>query len=86
MPGSRGCSSTCWVNAVSTLLREWNVEPYIWMQANLKRLFREMKDAEGGLGVLRRPGATGKVGEDVDFLPRQAALAEKLQRDVHGRR
>jgi len=40
------------VNAVSTLLRENGIEPYIWMEAGLKKLFRELKDKEGGLGVM----------------------------------
>lgn len=48
----RGCSLQCNVNAVSALLRENGVEPYIWMQARLKALFRKLKQEEGGLGVL----------------------------------
>jgi hypothetical protein len=40
------------VNAVSSLLRQNGIEPYLWMQANLKALFRKLKDEEGGLGVL----------------------------------
>ena len=48
----RGCSVCCNVNALSELLREHGIEPYIWMQASLKSLFRELKDREGGLGVL----------------------------------
>lgn len=48
----RGCSACCNVNAVSALLRRNGIEPYIWMQANLKKLFHELKDDEGGLGVL----------------------------------
>jgi hypothetical protein len=48
----RGCSTVCNVNAVSTLLREHNIEPYIWMQADLKALFRRLKNAGGGLGVM----------------------------------
>jgi hypothetical protein len=48
----RGCSFQCNVNAVSSLLRQNGIEPYLWMQANLKALFREMKGKEGGLGVL----------------------------------
>ena len=48
----RGCSIRCNVHAVSALLRENSIEPYIWMQANLKRLFRRLRSAEGGLGVM----------------------------------
>jgi hypothetical protein len=48
----KGCSVRCNVNSISTLLRQHGVEPYIWMQANLKALFRKLKDEEGGLGVM----------------------------------
>jgi hypothetical protein len=48
----RGCSNICNVNTVSTLLRQHDIEPYIWMQANLKLLFRKLRDSEGGLGVM----------------------------------
>jgi len=48
----KGCSAQCQVNAVSTLLRQHGIEPYLWMKANLKTLFKELKDEEGGLGVL----------------------------------
>jgi hypothetical protein len=48
----KGCSAQCNVNAVSTLLRQYNIEPYIWMQADLKALFRKLKEEEGGLGVM----------------------------------
>ena len=48
----KGCSTVCNVNAVSTLLRQNSIEPYIWMEADLKALFRGLKDAESGLGVM----------------------------------
>jgi hypothetical protein len=48
----KGCSLRCNVNAVSTLFRQHSIEPYIWMQANLKAVFKELKNAEGGLGVI----------------------------------
>jgi len=48
----KGCSVRCNVNAVSKLLRQRSIEPYIWMQANLKALFRKLKGDEGGLGVM----------------------------------
>lgn len=47
-----GCSARCTVNAVSELLRENGIEPYIWMRAGLRKLLRDMQDAEGGLGVM----------------------------------
>lgn len=48
----RGCSTLCTVNVVTTLLREHTIEPYIWMQADLKALFRKLTGVEGGLGVM----------------------------------
>jgi hypothetical protein len=48
----RGCSPRCFVNSISTLLRQHRIEPYIWMQANLKRMFRKLRHTEGGLGVM----------------------------------
>lgn len=48
----RGCSKICWVNAVSKLLRLNGITPYIWMNADLTRLFKSVRPEEGGLGVL----------------------------------
>jgi hypothetical protein len=48
----RGCSKSCWVNAVSKLLRLNGITPYIWMNADLTRLFKSMGSGEGSLGVL----------------------------------
>ncbi len=48
----KGCSKDCYVNRVSALLREARVEPYLWMNASLKSLLRELRDREGSIGVL----------------------------------
>lgn len=48
----KGCSRDCFVNRVSTLLREAGVEPYIWMNADLKKLLRDLREKEGSLGVM----------------------------------
>jgi hypothetical protein len=48
----KGCSKDCFVNRVSTLLRDARVEPYLWMNASLKSLLRELRDRGGSLGVL----------------------------------
>jgi hypothetical protein len=48
----KGCSKDCYVNRVSALLREARVEPYLWMNADLKSLLRDLRDREGGIGVL----------------------------------
>ncbi|HET6364281.1 MAG TPA: DUF116 domain-containing protein [Nitrospirota bacterium] len=48
----KGCSKDCFVNRVSTLLWDARVEPYLWTNASLKSLLRELRDGEGSLGVL----------------------------------
>ncbi len=48
----KGCSKHCFVNRASTLLRSAGVEPYIWMNASLKKLLKDLRDKEGSLGVL----------------------------------
>ncbi len=48
----KGCSKDCFVNRVSRLLRDAQVEPYIWMNASLKSLLRDLKTREGSIGVL----------------------------------
>ncbi len=48
----KGCSKDCYVNRVSTLLRNTHAEPYIWMNASLKSLLKELRDREGSIGVL----------------------------------
>ncbi len=48
----KGCSKDCYVNRVSALLREAQAEPYLWMNASIKSLLRELLDKEGSIGVL----------------------------------
>lgn len=48
----RGCSQVCGVNAVSRLLRDAGVEPYIWMEADLPDFFKEQRSAGQSTGVL----------------------------------
>jgi hypothetical protein len=48
----KGCSKDCYVNRVSALLRETRVEPYLWMNADLKSLLRDLRDREESIGVL----------------------------------
>jgi hypothetical protein len=48
----KGCTQDCYVNRVSVLLRSTGIEPYIWMNASLKRLLKELLDGEGNIGVL----------------------------------
>jgi hypothetical protein len=47
-----GCSETCYVNKISMLLRENNVNPYIWMQVKLSKLFRQLTYQHGQFGVM----------------------------------
>jgi hypothetical protein len=49
----RGCSNICFLNRVSTLLREHGVDAYIWMGTELKKL-KGLSDSQsriGGLGI-----------------------------------
>ncbi len=46
-----GCSETCFLHRVSTLLREAGIHPYIWRNAELGSLFRRL-DGRGTIGVL----------------------------------
>ena len=48
----RSCSSVCWNNAISALLIAHGIRPYMWMTADLTRLFRRTMKKEGSLGVL----------------------------------
>ena len=48
----KGCSKDCFVNRVSRLLRDAKVDPYIWMNARLKSLLKDLKNREESIGVL----------------------------------
>jgi hypothetical protein len=48
----KGCSKDCFVNRVSRLLKDAKVEPYIWMNARLKSLLKDLKNREESIGVL----------------------------------
>ena len=48
----RGCSKTCYINLISMLLRQNNVNPYIWSRIKLSRLFRSLIYKYGQVGVL----------------------------------
>ncbi len=50
----KGCSKICTVNKISRLLKENKVTPYIWLQADLKNIFRmyiERSETPGVVGV-----------------------------------
>jgi hypothetical protein len=48
----KGCTDTCNVNLASKVLRLHHVKPYIWMEANLKSLFRKLTKEGQPVGVL----------------------------------
>lgn len=49
----RGCSKACFLNRVSTLLKQHGVDAYIWMGSDLKKLkgLSHMGRRIGGLGI-----------------------------------
>jgi hypothetical protein len=49
----RGCSKACFLNRVSTLLRQYGVDAYIWMGSDLKKLKGLSHSGKriGGLGI-----------------------------------
>lgn len=48
----KGCLRSCQINQVSKLLKEHDIEPYIWRRAKLKPLFRKLSSQHGRIGVL----------------------------------
>ena len=48
----KGCSSGCNINAVFKLLRRHGIQPYIWMTANLRTLFKRLRREGRHVGVL----------------------------------
>ncbi len=48
----RSCEKCCWVNGVSKLLRVNGVTPYLWMTANLPRLFRKLAVGGESVGIV----------------------------------
>lgn len=47
----RHCSGNCFQNHASRILREHNVEPYIWMEGNMKQLARFTMNENRTFGV-----------------------------------
>jgi len=46
------CSDQCFQNQASEILRKFNIEPYIWMEGNMKKLAKNLADDQKKLGVL----------------------------------
>jgi hypothetical protein len=48
----KGCSRICWMRRLSDLLREHNVTPYIWMNADFKEHYRTLRSSGESFGIL----------------------------------
>jgi len=48
----KGCSKNCTINNVSSLLKKSEVTRYIWMNADLKKVFASYRNTKNGIGVL----------------------------------
>jgi hypothetical protein len=48
----RGCRKGCYINHVSQLLREHQVEPYIWRRTKLNTMLRALVQEHGTVGVM----------------------------------
>jgi hypothetical protein len=48
----KGCSKKCTVNKISKMLRKNEVTPYIWMNADLKKVFADYRKQNIKIGVL----------------------------------
>jgi hypothetical protein len=48
----KGCSKKCTVNKISKLLKKNEVTPYIWMNADLKKVFADYRKQNIKVGVL----------------------------------
>lgn len=48
----KGCLQNCYIHHVSKLLKEHDIEPYIWRNAKLKTLFKNLVKTHGRVGVM----------------------------------
>jgi hypothetical protein len=48
----KSCSKNCYINFASNILKESNFEPYIWMTASQRALFKKQTDGRKDIGVL----------------------------------
>jgi hypothetical protein len=48
----RKCLQNCYINKVSTLLRENNIQPYIWRTVRLKSLLGHLVKKHGNVGIM----------------------------------
>jgi hypothetical protein len=48
----KGCRKGCYINHVSQILREHQVEPYIWRRTKLKTMLKALVEEHGTVGVM----------------------------------
>jgi hypothetical protein len=48
----KGCSKQCTINSISKLLKQSEVTPYIWLKADLKKLFKTFQNNSENPSVL----------------------------------
>jgi hypothetical protein len=48
----KGCVKDCYVNKISTILREHDIHPYIWQTIRLKPLMKQLKKKYGSTGIM----------------------------------
>jgi hypothetical protein len=47
-----GCSRSCYINKISTILKEYDIHPYIWRTSRLKSLVRKLTLKYGSVGIM----------------------------------
>lgn len=48
----KACSKNCYVNSASKILKDFDIEPYIWLTASQRKLFKKETENRTSLGVL----------------------------------
>lgn len=48
----RSCSAECYINTITKTLKSYNVKGYLWMQSNLKTLFKGLAKDYQTIGIL----------------------------------
>ena len=48
----KACSKNCYINSASKILIDHKIEPYIWMTASQRKLFKQETEGKKNLGVL----------------------------------
>ena len=48
----RGCLKTCYINKVSSVLKDHGVHPYIWSRVSLRSMFGKLTRKHGSIAVL----------------------------------